>query len=175
MPLWGDFLSMFTFQPKWVEEASYQLLSRKSPPVSHKYGNGPRKMCIKGGGPKLPTTHHHTCEIRQINRSRLSPPLRWWGSRGPPLPGYLAWVLHSHALIIRAMLLNNSQVILDILKDDMIRKVTLTLKSYIIHTIKSKGFKNEYLTLPNAYCKTHQTFYNVFTLQNISFIRFLKQ
>ena len=57
---WG-FLSMFTFpvrpkiwRSKWVEESSYQLLSRKSP-RSHKYGNGPRKMCIKGG-PKPPNT-----------------------------------------------------------------------------------------------------------------------
>ena len=83
----GDFLSMFKMWcSKWVEEASYQLLSRKSAP-SHKYGNGPPpKMCIKGASEG--TTEQHTCEIRQINRL-ADPPT---GKVGTPAPGYLAWM-----------------------------------------------------------------------------------
>ena len=83
----GAFLSMLKMWcSKWVEEASYQLLSRKSAP-SHKYGNGPPpKMCIKGASEG--TTEHHTCEIRQINRL-ADPPT---GKVGTPAPGYLAWM-----------------------------------------------------------------------------------
>ena len=81
-----SFFEGFSFHVRsseWVEEASYQLLSRKSTSLSHKYGNGPpRKMCIKGARPRPPNTK--TCEIRQINRLAPTPPLVRWG--------YLAWM-----------------------------------------------------------------------------------